>query len=61
MMATHVRHGDLVVEFESDGSVKIVRQSTMEAILLSPTEWGYLLRIAEVLDFPMAPPHRPEG
>ena len=61
MLTTNVRHGDLVIDFEVDGSVRIVRQTTAEAIQLSPTEWLYLIRLAEVLDFPMAPLSRPGG
>jgi len=59
MIATHIRHGDLVIDMDSCGDVQIVRQSTGQAIRLSLTEWNYLCQIAELHGWPIAPPIHP--
>jgi hypothetical protein len=56
MISTHIRHGDLVIDMETDGDVQIVRQSTGQAIRLSISEWTYLMLVAELHGRPVAPP-----
>lgn len=60
MLATTLRHGDLVVDSLGDGSVRLTRQSTMETIYLSGTEWILLVKVSELFGWPTAPP-TPEG
>jgi hypothetical protein len=57
MLTTTIRHGDLVIDVEPERAIRITRQSTAQAVEVSPTEWRYILRVAELHDFPMAPPH----
>jgi hypothetical protein len=56
MLATSVRHGDLVVDMDTNGEVQIVRQSTGQGIRLSLSEWSYLMLIADLHGRPVAPP-----
>jgi hypothetical protein len=56
MLSTNVRHGDLVIDMETDGSVRITRQSNAMAIQLSSSEWIYIQRVAELHGWPVAPP-----
>lgn len=56
MISTHVRHGDIVIDMQADGEVQIVRQSTMQAIRLSLSEWKYLIMVAELHGWPVLPP-----
>ena len=56
MLATSVKHGDLMIDMQTDGSVNVVRQSDMSHIILSLTEWRYLLMVAELHGWPIAPP-----
>jgi hypothetical protein len=58
MLATCIRHGDLVIDYHADGSVQIVRQSNMTGLVLSVSEWDYLVRVQSLHDAPMAPPQR---
>jgi hypothetical protein len=57
MLPTFIRHGDLVLEFEGDGSLRITRQSNAQAVQLSSSEWIYLLKVAALHDWPIAPPN----
>ena len=57
MLPTFIRHGDLVIELESDESVRITRQSNAQAVALSISEWTYLLKVAELHGWPVAPPN----
>jgi hypothetical protein len=57
MLETRVKHGDVCIDLMSDGAVRITRQSTMEGIHLSTSEWLEVLRIAEMHDMPAAPPY----
>lgn len=59
MLATNIRHGDLVIDMEPNGDVQIVRQSDMTAIRLSLTEWTYLMAVADIHGWPVAPPIKP--
>lgn len=59
MLTTSIRHGDLVIDIESDRSVRIVRQSNAQSIELSYSEWIYVLKVAEIHDWPVAPPSPP--
>lgn len=56
MLATTIKHGDLVIDMNSDGSVQVTRQSDMMAIRLSLSEWNYLVMIAGIHGWPVAPP-----
>jgi hypothetical protein len=56
MLATSIRHGDLVIDFHADGSVQVVRQSNASGIVLSLSEWQYLCKVMELHEWPMAPP-----
>jgi len=57
MLETTIKHGDVRIDLMSDGGVRITRQSTMEGIRLSTSEWLYVLRLAEIQDMPPAPPY----
>ena len=59
MLATSIRHGDLVIDYHADGSVQIVRQSNMQGIVISLTEWGWVCKVMELHDWPIAPPTNP--
>jgi hypothetical protein len=56
MLATSIRHGDLVIDYDPDGSVRITRQSNAMAIQLSRSEWTFVLRTADLAGWPIAPP-----
>lgn len=56
MLNTSIRHGDLVVDFDSAGWVQIARQSNAACVQLSQTEWIFILKCAELRGWPMAPP-----
>ena len=56
MLTTHIRHGDIVLDMESNGSVRITRQSNAMAIELSLSEWHYVQAVASLHGWPMAPP-----
>lgn len=56
MIASSHKHGDLVVDFDASGWVQIARQTNGQALQLSQTEWVYILRLAELRGWPMAPP-----
>lgn len=56
MLATNIRHGDLCIDMRSDGSVQIVRQSDMTAVLLSLTEWNYLQVVMGLHGWPVVAP-----
>jgi hypothetical protein len=53
---TCIRHGDLVIDFNADGSVQLARKSNMTAIVLSITEWVFILKLCEIHDWPVAAP-----
>jgi hypothetical protein len=55
MLASSHRHGDLVVDFDSAGWVQITRQSNGQSIQLSESEWIYLMKLAELRGWPVAP------
>jgi hypothetical protein len=57
MLETTIEHGDVCIDLMSDGGVRITRQSTMEGIHLSTSEWLCVLRIAEIQDMLPAPPY----
>ena len=57
MLATTIRHGDLVIEYGEDGNVRIVRQSNATHVELSQSEWVFLLKTAELAGWPIAPPN----
>ena len=56
MLSTNISHGDLQLDFNDDKTVQITRKSNTSGILLSLTEWKYILAVAELLDFPMVAP-----
>lgn len=56
MLATSIRHGDLVIDLEPNGDVQVTRQSNAQAIRLSTSEWAYLLKVADLHGWPIAPP-----
>lgn len=56
MLTTHIRHGDLVIDMEADGTVQLVRQSNGQCIRLSLSEWEYVQRVAALHSWPVAPP-----
>jgi hypothetical protein len=58
MQNTTVRHGDLVVDFQQDGNVQIVRQSNAQGIVLSLSEWRYLILLADIFEWPIVPPNK---
>jgi hypothetical protein len=57
MLATSIRHGDLVLDYESDGSVRMTRQSNAMAIQLSISEWGFVQATAQLAGWPVVAPH----
>lgn len=59
MIPTHIRKGDLVIDMHGDGTVQIVRQSNMQGIVLSISEWQYLIHVAELHGWPVVPPTNP--
>jgi hypothetical protein len=56
MLSTSVRHADLVIDFDAGGWVQITRQSTGHSIHLSQSEWVFLLKVADLRGWPVAPP-----
>ena len=56
MLSTSIRHGDLVIDFDSAGWVQITRQSTAQTIQMSVSEWGFLLKCVDIRGWPCAPP-----
>jgi hypothetical protein len=60
MLTTTIHHGDLVIDWQSDESLRIIRQSNGQAIELSCSEWAYIMRAAELHDWPVAPPLGPK-
>jgi hypothetical protein len=48
-----------VIDYHADGSVQIVRQSNMQGIVISLTEWGWVCKVMELHDWPIAPPTNP--
>jgi hypothetical protein len=56
MHATSIRHADLVVDFDASGWVQVTRQSTGHSIQLSQSEWIFLLKVADLRGWPVAPP-----
>lgn len=56
MLATTIKHGDLVIDMHPDGKVQVVRQSDMTGLVLSLSEWNYLLLIAGIHGWPIASP-----
>jgi len=55
VLATFIKHGDIVIEMETDGSVRLTRQSNSQAVLLSFSEWKYLMCVAELHGWPISP------
>jgi len=45
----------LTIEFCEDGGLQLAHDLTPENIKLSPTEWQYLQRLAELHGWPVAP------
>ena len=58
MLPTSIRHGDLVIDFQEHGCVQVVRQSNMQGIVLSLTEWNYLLAVADIHGYPVVSPFK---
>ena len=58
MIATSIRHGDLVIDMDTNGEVQIVRQSTGQGVRLSVSEWRYLIAVADLHGWPVVPPDR---
>jgi hypothetical protein len=56
VLSTSIRHGDLVIDFDSGGWVQLTRQSNGQSIQLSVSEWVLLLKCAEFRGWPCAPP-----
>ena len=56
MLPTRIEHGALTVSFEKNGDVQLIRSTTTESIRVSCSEWEYLIRLAEIHNFPIAPP-----
>jgi len=52
----HVRYGQIVLEWERDGSLSITRQDNGMRVTLSLSEWGMLLQCAALHGYPTAPP-----
>ena len=48
--------GDLSLTYTTQSSVRVVRQSTMEHIELSISEWGLLLASAQLAGWPVVSP-----
>jgi hypothetical protein len=51
-----VKYGDLCIEWDDKGNMQFTRQSDMQAIRLSASEWVFLLKVAELRGWPVAPP-----
>ena len=58
MLATTIRHGDLVVDLQESGAVQIVRQSNATGVVLSLSEWQYLILLADIHGWPICPPNK---
>lgn len=56
MLSTSVRHGDLVIDFDSAGWVQVTRQSNGMSIQLSQSEWAFVLKVADLRGWPVVPP-----
>ncbi len=56
MIATSIRHSDLVIDFDSAGWIQITRQSTMASVQVSASEWIFILKCADLRGWPVAPP-----
>jgi hypothetical protein len=54
-----VRYGDVAVEWDERGNMKLVRQDNGQHITLSVSEWAFLLKVAELRGWPVAPPAGP--
>jgi hypothetical protein len=44
------------VDFDANGTVQITRQSNATAVQLSKSEWIFLLKVADIQGWPVAPP-----
>jgi hypothetical protein len=58
VIPTTIKHGDLCIDFQEPGSVQIVRQSNATGIVLSLSEWQYLILLADIHGWPIAPPNK---
>lgn len=56
MLPTSIRHGDLVIDYQADGCVQIVRQSNATGIVLSVSEWTFIQKVLDLQGWPVAPP-----
>lgn len=56
MIGTTIKHGDLVFEFDSAEWVRITRQSNMETVQLSASEFALFQRCVEIRGWPVYPP-----
>lgn len=52
-----VDYAGLKIEWNDKGDMSITRQSDATRIYISRTEWGVLLKIAELNGWPCAPPN----
>jgi hypothetical protein len=59
MLSTSIRHGDLVIDFDSEGWVQISRQSNAMSIQLSKSEWTFLLKCVDLRGWPTCAPTAP--
>lgn len=55
-LSTSIRHGDLVIDFDSAGWVQLTRQSNAMAIQLSKSEFAFLQACAQLANWPVVPP-----
>ena len=53
---TFLRRGDLTLDWQPNGCVRLVRESTMQWVELSVTEWTFLVRSAELVGWPTVSP-----
>lgn len=52
---TTIVHGPLNIEFTEDGALQIAHSQSGQSIRLSPTEWEFLLAVAALRGWPIAP------
>lgn len=53
MKQTVITHGDLCITFHSDSDIQITRQSNAQSLLMSASEWAFLLRCADLRGWPV--------
>jgi hypothetical protein len=54
-ICTTIKRDTLTIDVEGKSFVRLIRNSTMQTVELSWSEWIFMLRMAELLDWPVSP------